>query len=173
MHNKIKGKNIYFKLVEVEDADFILKLRTNPVLNKHISLVKDDIKLQIEWITKYKEREYENKEYYFIIYENKTNKKIGTIRVYQIEENSCVWGSFIFLENLNPLYSIEAVIMNYDFIFFDLKKEIVNFDVRKSNKQVLLFHKKFGASLINEDELNYYFCLTKNNYQKIRNRFNN
>jgi len=33
--------------------------------------------------------------------------------------------------------------------------------VRKGNNKVIAFHKRFGAKIVNEDELNYYFIFEK------------
>ena len=46
-----------------------------------------------------------------------------------------------------------------------------HFDVRKDNKKVIAFHKRFGGEKVGEDELNYYFIFHENTYQKTRQKY--
>jgi hypothetical protein len=46
-----------------------------------------------------------------------------------------------------------------------------HFAVKKENERVVAFHKRFGADIVDEDELNYYFQIDKENYIRIRNRY--
>ena len=87
------GKNINLRFVEITDASFIVSLRSDLRYNKYLSFVDDDVKKQEDWILKYKEREANKQEYYFIIQLNKDNTQIGTVRVYDFisGENSFCW----------------------------------------------------------------------------------
>ena len=42
------------------------------------------------------------------------------------------------------------------------------FDVRKGNERVIAFHQRFGANITDEDELNYYFNYSIQNYLNIK-----
>ena len=53
----IEKYGLFLKFVDEDDADFILKLRTNKEKSKYISLTNNDLELQKEWIRKYKDRE--------------------------------------------------------------------------------------------------------------------
>jgi len=163
-------KNIKFEYVTPDDAEFILKLRLDDRLNRFLSKVDGKLSSQRKWIEEYKKREKEQKEHYFLIKNLKTGEKLGTIRVYNIKENECTWGSWIINSN-NPLYAIESILLIYKFIFEILNKEVVKFDVRKDNKTVVMFHKSYGAKLIDEDELNYYFLYRKEDYPKLKEKF--
>jgi hypothetical protein len=46
----VKGKNINLRVVEVVDAEFILELRLDEGLNKHLSYVENDVIKQRNWI---------------------------------------------------------------------------------------------------------------------------
>ena len=61
----LKGKNISLRLVNIEDANFILYLRLNQ--GSFLSKTNPSLDLQKEWIENYKEREKNKEEYYFII----------------------------------------------------------------------------------------------------------
>lgn len=50
MTNSIQTHNIKLRLVEIEDAEFILSLRLDNNLNKHFSSVNNDLNEQIRWI---------------------------------------------------------------------------------------------------------------------------
>ena len=41
-------------------------------------------------------------------------------------------------------------------------------DIRKGNKKVIEFHKKFGVRIINESEIDYFGHYFKEDYIKIR-----
>lgn len=44
-----------------------------------------------------------------------------------------------------------------DFAFFSLHYPKSHFDVRKGSHRVVDFHKRFGACIVSEDDLNFYF----------------
>jgi hypothetical protein len=51
----LKGKNISLRLVNIEDANFILNLRLNQ--GSFLSKTNPSLDIQKEWIKKYKKRE--------------------------------------------------------------------------------------------------------------------
>lgn len=60
------GKNIDLYLVEIEDADFILNLRSKR--GKYLTQIDcEDVNRQKEWIKGYKKREKIKEEFYFLI----------------------------------------------------------------------------------------------------------
>ena len=58
MKNKIflKGKAVNLRPINLSDAEFIVKLRTNKKLNKYIHNEPINKNIQITWIKKYLER---------------------------------------------------------------------------------------------------------------------
>ncbi|WP_369607611.1 hypothetical protein [Helicobacter trogontum] len=46
-----------------------------------------------------------------------------------------------------------------------------HFDVRKENLRVVAFYQRFGASIVAEDAHNYYFQLTRQGYEKVKQRY--
>ena len=44
------------------------------------------------------------------------------------------------------------------------------FDVRRGNKKVVRFHEMRGATLVGENEIDYFFELTKESFQKTKNK---
>jgi len=54
MNFLLESKSIRLRLVEENDAEFILSLRLDPKYNNFISKVDNDIAAQKSWIRKYK-----------------------------------------------------------------------------------------------------------------------
>jgi HEPN domain-containing protein/RimJ/RimL family protein N-acetyltransferase len=166
----IQGKSIKLRLIEIKDAEFILSLRLDSNLNKHLSSVNNDLNAQIDWIKKYKEREIEKEEYYFII-ESLSGEPYGTVRLYDFRDNSFCWGSWIIKPNSPSIVSIQSTLLVYQFAFYTLHFEKSHFDVRKENLKVIDFHKRMGGKIVSEDELNYYFEYLKEDYEKAREKY--
>ncbi len=164
-------KNTQLKPVEECDADFILSLRLDNDLNKHLSVVENDLDKQIQWIKHYKIREASRLEFYFIIQSDKDNK-LGAVRLYDFNKNSFCWGSWMIKRDAPNITSIESALTVYEFAFNILGFNQSHFDVRKGNNKVIEFHKRFGAKIISEDELNYYFIILKSDYEISKKRYN-
>ena len=166
----IESKHTRLRLVEIEDAEFILSLRLNEDLNRFISKVDNNIQRQKEWIKAYKEREQRKEEYYFIVESNK-GEKLGNVRLYDFSGDSFCWGSWI-IKNGSPIFvAIESALLVYEYAFYHLGFSKSHFDVRKVNKKVIAFHKRFGAKITSEDELNYYFNIRREDYERIKNKY--
>ena len=164
------GKNIDLKSATLEDAGFILSLRVNEQLCRHISKVDNDIGKQCEWLNAYLEREKSGKEYYFII-RSKDGYDYGTVRLYDFIGSSFCWGSWILHESSPSYASIESALMLYEFAYYHIGFEKSHFDVRKDNRKVVAFHTRFGAKIVDEDELNYYFHFDKAEYENTRTKY--
>lgn len=153
----IIGKNIDLRPVQLNDAQFILSLRLDPLLNKYINSVVNNIKTQEEWL---KSCITDKAQWYFII-QNKSQEPVGTIRIYDIKENSFSWGSWIIIPKARYYASFESAVLLYKYAFFDLGFVQSHFDVRRDNKNVINFHLKFGATIVSENDLDIFFIFTK------------
>lgn len=165
----LKSKTIQMRFVEESDAEFILKLRLNEKYNKFLSSVSNDVEAQKEWIKKYKKEEAEKKQFYFII-ERHDATPCGTVRIYDLREDSFCWGSWILNENKTRYSAIESAFLVYKFGFEVLGFYKSHFDVRKGNNRVISFHEKMGAVKISEDDLNDYFIITKESVLKAQKK---
>ncbi|HID5953700.1 TPA: GNAT family N-acetyltransferase, partial [Escherichia coli] len=94
----LQSKTVKLRLVNESDASFILSLRLNENYNKFLSSVNNDIEKQKVWIRNYKQKENNNEEFYFII-ETLDGIPCGTVRIYDIHNNSFSWGSWILNES--------------------------------------------------------------------------
>ena len=164
MNFEINKYNLRLRLVELQDADFILNLRTNQKLNQYLSNTSLELSDQIKWIEQYKIRELKGIEYYFLAIDE-DDIKLGTTRIYNIENNCFEIGSWLFSE-IAPLgTSIKADLMAREFGFESLGLEYCKFEVRKANIKVLKYHYKFNPEIIGEDDSNIYFKLSKNDFK--------
>ena len=166
----IYGKNINMRTVKTEDAEFIYTMRQNQNKTKYLSTVTGTVESQKEWIENYKQREEDKKEFYFVI-ESKDEEKLGLVRMYDFQDESFCWGSWLIKEDAPKTTAIESALQIYEFGFYNLGFEKSHFDVRKGNDKVIAFHKRFGAKIINEDELDYFFNFEKSDYEITKEKY--
>lgn len=162
-----RGKSIFLREVSFGDAEFIVGLRTDPEKGKHLSETSTDIAKQESFISRYSES---LTDFYFVICDWKWNR-IGTIRIYDVRGDSFCWGSWILLKDAPRNAAIESALLIYDFAFLNLHYLKSHFDVRKDNERVVEFHKRFGAEILAEDGLNYYFQYDIDSYMGVRQRY--
>lgn len=162
-----RGKSIFLREVILEDAEFILSLRTNPLKNKHVSITHNDLERQKNFIISYTKN---ITDYYFIICDL-NQRELGTVRIYDIKGDSFCWGSWILSSEAPANAAIESALLLYDFAFYSLHYARSHFDVRKENSRVVSFHKRFGANIVKEDGLNLYFEYTYEAYLAIRQKY--
>ncbi len=154
--------------VLISDAGFILSLRTNEKLNKHISKTSSSVHEQERWIEDYQSRFIKGEEAYFVAEHG--GIRFGTIRIYNydIVAGTFVYGSWLMSSSAPACCAFSTTILNHDLGFSVLGFSKVFFDVRKDNKSVCGFHDSVGASLIREDEFNRYYEITSEAYRSVR-----
>lgn len=163
----VRGKSIFFREVLVDDAAFIVDLRTDPKKAQHLSATSKDVLAQTAFISSYRES---LTDFYFVICDWKWTR-LGTIRIYDIRGSSFCWGSWILAADAPTHAAVESALLLYDFAFFSLHYPKAHFDVRKQNVRVVQFHKRFGASVVDEDDANLYFEYDVESYMKIRQKY--
>ena len=60
----------------------------------------------------------------------------------------------------------------YDFAFEELGYKRCHMDMRKENKGVIEFHKRFGIQIYDESEIDYFAYLYKEDYLNVKEQFN-
>lgn len=168
----LDSKTIRLRLIEEKDASFVLSLRLNSAYNQFLSAVTPDIDAQLSWIKNYKKDEAVGTQYYFII-EKIDGTPCGTVRLYDFKGDSFCWGSWILNENKTRYSALESAFLVYKFAFDILKFKKSHFDVRKGNDKVISFHEKMGAIKTGENELDYFFEITKSAVLDQRERLKN
>lgn len=153
---RLTGVRVDFRLVTVADADYIFALRTNSALNRHLTQIQGSVDDQIAWIERYKQREAQGEEFYFVI-ERKDAARCGVVRLYDITSEQFTWGSWILDENKPRKAALDSAVLLYDFAFGHLGLARAILDVRRDNARTVAFHDRFGARRTGEDEQNIYF----------------
>lgn len=155
---------LHVRLVREEDAEFILRLRTDEKLARYLHATDDNVEKQVEWIKQYKIREAAGEDYYFIY--DKDGQNIGVNRIYDInyDQEQVTAGSWIC--KAEGMISIYTIIILRDIMFDIMGAKCDCFDVRKGNKKVQRLHEMCGAQKVSEDEQNYYYCLTSEDYEQ-------
>lgn len=156
------------RLVNETDADFIFRLRTDPLLSQFLSKTDGSVEDQVQWIKKYKEREVQKLEFYFIT--EVENERKGLNRLYNFDSNSFEIGSWLFMQDTQSPVAILSDLAARDFGFGDLRFDFCRFEVRKDNKSVLNYHKLFSPEKYGEDEKSLFFQLSKDQYIQTRNK---
>ncbi|RUT67233.1 N-acetyltransferase [Morganella morganii] len=167
---QLQAKTIRLRFVEIDDAQFILSLRNDDNYNKYLSKTSTDIQQQKEWIKKYKIKEKNNIEYYFII-ERNDGVPCGTVRVYDIKNESFCWGSWILNQEKTATAAIESALLVYKFGFEIKKYQHCHFEVVKGNDRVISFHKKFGAKETHHDDIHFYYEILPESINKIKEKY--
>jgi hypothetical protein len=157
---------IHCRFVCEDDAEFIVQLRTNPILSRFIHSTENSVQKQREWIRQYKQREALGKDYYFIYF--KGDEPIGVNRLYNIDEKSATSGSWICRPNVEGVASILIEIILRHILFDIMGAEFDHFDVRIENKRVRCFTEMCGAKLVSENDLDAFYKLTVEDYKKSR-----
>jgi hypothetical protein len=160
----VKKYGLWFRFVEPHDAEFILSLRTDPVLAKHLSPTKNDPEAQRTWIAEYKKREAQGQEYYFLL-EDEQHEPQGVVRLYDIKDGEFNCGSWLVKPGADEFTAIKLDLFVAQFALDELKLDRCLFDVRKKNKKVVRYHRMF-SEVTGEDELNYYMMTDKDAYSR-------
>lgn len=161
------GKHIFLREILVSDADFVYDLRCNPTLNQYLSPPPPNVEHQRAYIERYHTLD---NEYYFVIC-SKQGESLGVVRIYDLLPDSFCWGSWIIKPDTQHGVGLESLLLVYDYAFYGLHFSHSHFDVRKGNVRVISLHKRLGAIITGEDDLNYYFSYTEKLYQGVRSRY--
>lgn len=165
----LQAKSIRLRLIEVADAEFVLNLRLDKRYSEYLSSVNPSVAAQRAWIESYKDDERAGRQFYFII-ENNDGVPCGTVRIYDLQEDSFCWGSWILNEHKTRYAALESAFLIYQIGFQQLGYHKAHFDVRKGNEHVISFHEKMGALRTGEDEENLYFEISESAVLQFRER---
>lgn len=163
----IEYKGIKLRLVDTDDAEFIVSIRNNEKKSRFISKTSPDVDAQKQWISNYKVREQEHKEYYFIAYDE-NNEDFATYRVYKIESGLPEIGSWVSKPDYaNIKNSIKVDMAVKDYVLNELKFDTIQFEVRKQNTSVNSYHRLFKPELVKTDEENNYYLLNRETFNSV------
>lgn len=136
-----------FRFVNVDDAEFIYRLRSDATLSKYIHDIHGGVEEQVEWIKKYKIREAAGEEYYFIFFKEGT--PIGLNRLYSFHDTTFTGGSWVMAPN-SPMEAVLATsLIQREIAFEELGMTLEDdYDATHvDNKKVIKFNKMFGCKI--------------------------
>ncbi|MGH9610551.1 MAG: GNAT family N-acetyltransferase [Bryobacteraceae bacterium] len=96
MDHKLSISGNFFRLrpVSLEDAAFIVEVRTDPLRNRFINPTSLEVEKQEQWLKRYFEAP---DDYYFIIENEATGEREGTVGIYRldVEAKRAEWGRWV------------------------------------------------------------------------------
>lgn len=164
---QVTGKSLIFRNACLADAAFILSLRTDAKKCQHLSSVSGQLLDQEVWLEKYALRD---NEVYFII-ENKVGELLGTVRLYANVKHSFCWGSWIIKDGAPQTHAIESALMVYAYGIDMLGFKSAYFQVNKENERVCMFHERFGATRIAENDNEYEYIISNESIFNAMERY--
>ncbi|MEX5382822.1 GNAT family N-acetyltransferase [Cronobacter muytjensii] len=162
----ITGKNIILRNAHPDDAEFIVKIRTDAKKGRFISSTSSDVDKQRQWLESYLKS---TGQAYFVITDLEGNS-LGTVRLYDQQGESFCWGSWVIADSAPSNTAIESALLVY---YYALKIGFTrsHFDVRKGNSSVIKFHERFGAKRTGETELDILFEITKEDIENSQTKY--
>lgn len=162
---------VHVRLVVEEDAEFIIRLRTDERTHKFIHATSPDVDKQKQWIRSYKEREAAGLEYYFIFFKNDIPFAVN--RLYHMENpERFTSGSWICLPDTQTEDVVASSIIPR-IIAFELLGRQMEFGVEgchEDNKKVIKFNLMIGMHIkgtrTEESGLFYTFDMPKEDFYK-------
>lgn len=160
---EINKYRLYVRLVNEDDAEFIISQR-NEHRARFLGSTSADVEIQKDWIKDYKKRELNGIDYYFIYYFN--GLPVGLNRIYNIQKDSFVGGSFVFDPNCDFEIPVLATLIQL-YIGFELLDKSISFgNINIKNKKALKFNLLLGSDLIYKNEEEYFVVLSKKSFNK-------
>ena len=157
------------RLVREEDAEFIVKLRTDPQNARYLGKTDNGVNKQVAWIREYKKREAEAKDYYFIFFSEE--KPIVVSRVYNIDWLHLAYtsGSWASVPGTDYEDVMKCTVLSEEIIHDQLGLLLDICEVSKENKHVLMYHRNILHNIqYGETESNYLFISTPESRKNSR-----
>jgi RimJ/RimL family protein N-acetyltransferase len=143
--SRVSGPNLSLRLITPDDAEYIHDLRSNPQYNRFLSQVVGEVEGQRQWIEAYKHREEAGLEFYYII-ERMDGVRCGTVRLYEVEEDSFTWGSWILDASKPKKAALESAVLSFGVAFELLSLRLARIDVATQNEHAAKFYRRFGMT---------------------------
>jgi RimJ/RimL family protein N-acetyltransferase len=148
----VRGHKLMFRDATVDDAEFILSLRTDQAKNRYLSATAPDVALQRDWLARYAA---DDSQIYFIICKL-DGEPVGTVRLYDQRGDSFCWGSWIKADAAPGGFGIESALIIYAYAL-RLGFKRAHFQVSKGNDGVIGFHLRLGAVQVAELDAEYHY----------------
>jgi RimJ/RimL family protein N-acetyltransferase len=132
--------------------------------------VRGSVEDQRRWIEVNKDRETAGRDFYYIL-ERRDGTCCGSVRLYDITEDSFTWGSWILDHNKPQKAALESAVLVYDVGFTRLGCSCAVFEVRASNTHTENFHRRFGAVETHREEQDIFFTYRRSQFETDRDGY--
>lgn len=145
MRHNVSAACILYRLrpVTLDDAAFIVKIRTDPELSRYLHEISPRVEDQVDWLERYFERPGE---YYFIVEDAHSGEPQGTIGIYDVENGSAEWGRWILKRG--SMAALESIWLIFEVGFTQLHLSHIYSRTLLENPKVVSLHDRFGASRV-------------------------
>ena len=136
---KIEGRYVYLRSVTADDAEFTLKLRQDPQIERFLPRLDISLEQQRDWIDKQRKKQGD----YFFVSCDKNGKRIGTVGIYDMHGKTAEGGRLALLGD--AFQNTETSVLLYMFTFETLGLDEVTGFVYADNRRALRFNKSLGC----------------------------
>ena len=161
----IEKYGLKVRLVNIDDSEFIVYLRSDPERTKFMITLSADIENQRQWIHEYKKREEKGSEYYFI-YSDQEGSPIGVNRISKInfETRSCKLSGFIKKKG-NKADTVAMFLINKEIAFDTLGLLFSISEIHEKNYKILKYYEYFEYEITKNENDYLHVVLTKVAFQ--------
>jgi RimJ/RimL family protein N-acetyltransferase len=163
----ITGPNLVLRLIEPSDAAYVHGLRTDPALSRYLSPVQGGVEDQRNWIVAYQQREAAGEEFYYII-ARPDGQRCGTVRIYGLEDDSFIWGSWILDSNKPRKAALESAVLSFGVGFDQLARTTAKVDVRVANTHATAFYRRLGMTEVHRTDQDIFFTYARARFEADR-----
>ena len=137
----VRGFAFGLRPITLEDAEFIVQLRSDPDRTRFLHPIPLSIEAQRAYLEQYFDRE---NDYYFVVERDRDSSREGLVGIYHVdpEEGTAEWGRWIL--RAASLASVESALRTYQAAFECLHLEEVRAHTVVDNRSVVSFHDHCG-----------------------------
>ena len=165
---ELQGQYVNLREITLADAAFVIELRCG-LKSEFLNPTKNDVGLQEQYIENYFKK---NDEWYFIV-EDKQGKALGTIRIYNVCGTRFQSGSWIMSDGASISQTFEGHYLMKHYAYHLLNFHTDYCEVNKKNKKLIRFHQFYGAKIVGENDMDYLFELTKDEFEANKHKILN
>ncbi len=171
--NPIKGNFCELHHIRMVDAELIYDLRTkrkDSFLKTTLGTVDD----QKKYLEKYFERFAKKEEIYYKIFDRKTQKFLGILRLTELNDKKVFnWQSFVVSELASPNMPLDAMLMVYRIGFEFLNRKICGqWEVDRDFSKMIKIHSFIKmAKIVDENEKYFLYSVQDSDYFANASKF--
>ena len=158
------GRKVILRCARVEDAEFILNMRSDPERSRFLLPTDPSIENQRRFLIDYCSRERSGDELYYVV-GLLDGLPIGTVRVKELRSTHVTITGLLSAKPVPRFVIRETGLLLYGHLFNTLGVTRLFFDVDCQNRSVVAFHKRCGATIEEVSCGRVYFVLTHDDYR--------